>query len=837
MTCRSTHAGSASTSWALLESKGILTDSVVTSIFHALRREYKTNPPNTSRYTDDRARERYIENLTDTRRRVNWASNSSNEKNTKSIMGRLDLAIAQIATPPEDLLYAVYQLKNRTDKLTDKIEDLLQSIATELGVDSDSVKENYIKLLKKAEKAKTLPTISDRTVEFARECGIPENHSILSVLDNLLEQASQVRKYNSKAVDTGPRIILEDVEGPARATHIEGLEVHQMGFDRRNGRLEVVIKDMGTGELNKYAYCNAQDEYLYWVGDSDLFGKTWSNRIRGNPYYFYHSQEFAKRAGYAPKCLTCGQFANNKHSCPIVRTPTELTFHNTIKPWSKQFLPETSGYRAYRKPHILLPPATELREAFSAGAVTINDVRDDAFASGNITVYLDENFETKVNLSKFHCTCDSYMKNGTCNDIKKVSDAVLERLKPTINKFANLNNIKKNKLMEKNQNKLAQLAVEKINKIYQQDWALSEEYLSEAQKFWQSKKGSVQYSEDFKTFQEKYFQLKNTPVPYMKNNALGGLATRKSGQGFGVELEFDFEEIVKPIDREKALKKIGVELYEAGLTYEEEQVPYHSASKRGYRDTHSTNGIGNWSFEADGSVEGELVSPTMYDEPETWEKLEKAVEILRRNGATVSTSVGSHVHVGTGFYNGDILKYTELSRLMNQYEDTTYRLASDPKRGTHRMNGYSKPIAAVPPAGFTRLSAAFCHTGRNSLNLGHLNGDKKDHPEFRLFDGTLDPGAIQTQIKIAVGMTHAAVRQAKEVGGTKRPKETLGTHSILVEQAKADGRKYGLEEETATFRSLLDTLFTRTQDKDQALAVFTKTKWVKQDLEPKRRRR
>jgi len=767
-----------------------------------------------------------------------WGPNSSNKQN-ESIIIRLNLALIEETTPPADLIYAIDNLIARTEKTTYKIENFIRTIASELDIGYNVAEENYVKLLKKADRAKTLSPVSARTIELAKEFDIPENHSVLSVMDNLIDQASAVRKYNSKAVNTGPRIILDDVEGEGRNTNIEGIELHQVGFDRRNGRIEVVIKDIFTGELTHHAYCNAQDECHNLRRDSELAGKWWSSRLRGNPYHVYYSKEFAKRAGYAPKCLSCGQFANNKHSCPQVRTPTELTFHNTTNPWSKQFVPDDGDYVRYRKPSILLPPATELREAFSSGAVIINDVRDDHLASGNITAYLDENFETKINLSQFHCTCNSYMKSGSCKDTKKVEDAILERLKPTITKFANLNDIKKNKLMERTQNKLAQLTIEKIDKIYQEDWALNEEYLNEAQKFWQNKRGSVQYSEDFDLFQEKYLQLKasDNPIAYMKSNVLGGLATRNSKQGFGVELEFEFDKALKDDDRTKALKKIGEELFQSGLTSQEEQEKYHSSKKKGYKDTHSTDGVGNWSFEEDGSVEGELVSPTMYDEPETWDKLEKAVEILKRNGAVVSTSVGSHVHVGTGFYNGDILKYTELARLMNQYEDTTYRLASDPKRGTHRMNGYSKPIAAVPVTGFTRLSDTVRHVGRNSLNFGYVSGDKSDHPEFRLFDGSLDLGVIQTQIKVAVAMTHAATRQAKEIGGTKRPKEKLGIHSILVEQAKIDGRKYGLEEETATFRSLLDTLFTRTKDKDQTIAIFAKTKWVKRDIEVKRRRR
>ena len=855
MSCRSTHAGSAATAIALATTNGLLTDSAITSTFHSLKREYKSKGLKSEDlfpfwYGED-IKSNYINQLGTLRRKASWLQHRLTKKALNGILGKIDLAIAEAENtlPTEDTMYAIFGLMDEVRMDSRKIELFLDSIAQELNKDEDNVKNLYKKLLKKAALAQTLAPASRSTVNLAKHFNLPLDPALLSVMDNLLDQASAVRKFNSKVEDTGPRIILDEMFGEDRNTGIAGIELDKIGFDRRNGRVEVVIKNTATGKTTHHAYNNAQYDYRNFVKSQGQLGQWWSESMRSNPFHFYYSKEFEKRAGYAPKCKTCGQFANNKHSCPLTREPVSLTFENTLKPWSRQkviTVATNSIGQSYNQTSIIvLPPALELREAFYSGSVKIENVRDlNNNASGNLVVYLDDSFEVKVNTEQMHCICNDYIGKGACSDIDKVTAAVLERLKPAIKRISNLNDAKKNLLIETSKAKFIQAAQAKVEKNYKLDWARNEEYLLEAQKFWQYKRGSVQYSEDFASFEKKYLEAKKIArklgapeIPYMKSNALGGLATRRSGQGFGVELEFDFnyggdDDNAK---NNRALKKIGQELFDAGLTSNKTQQKYHAAKDNGYKTTHSTNGVGNWSFESDGSVAGELVSPTMFDEPETWEKLEKAVEILKRNGAKVTTSVGSHVHVGTGFYNGDVLKYTELARLFNQHEDVTFRLASDPKRGTHRMNGYSEPINAVPVAGFISISETARHTGRNALSFGHVKGGDKDHPEFRLFDGTLDKGAIQSQIKIAVAMTHAAARQAAQ-GGTKRPKEPLGLHAQLMKDSKSNGREYGLEEDTATFRSLLDTLFTRTEDKDQVLALFANTKWVEKDLTPKRRR-
>jgi hypothetical protein len=63
---------------------------------------------------------------------------------------------------------------------------------------------------------------------------------------------------------------------------------------------------------------------------------------------------------------------------------------------------------------------------------------------------------------------------------------------------------------------------------------------------------------------------------------------------------------------------------------------------------------------------------------------------------------------------------------------------------------------------------------------------------------------------------------------TKRPKEPLGIHEERKELVrKIKKTEVTLEEESTSFRSFLDTLFVRPEDKEQLVAVYANTEWAK----------
>jgi hypothetical protein len=251
------------------------------------------------------------------------------------------------------------------------------------------------------------------------------------------------------------------------------------------------------------------------------------------------------------------------------------------------------------------------------------------------------------------------------------------------------------------------------------------------------------------------------PVPYIRENAFGGLATRESGRGFGIEMEYAFPEDMDYHDVRAANAAIGRELYALGLTRETSQGGY-GASHGWVRDHHDRG----WSFESDfstggsdGQQGGEIVSPIMYDEPETWTNIEKIAEVLNRHGAFASKGSGAHVHVSSGDYDHRPENHNRLLNAFAQNEDLLYRLSANPERGRHRGTGYCSPNR-MPAAPYANVNTArSAQTGHHiGLNLQSVNGRSSDHVEFRTFDATLNPAIIQAQVGLAVYMTEGATR-------------------------------------------------------------------------------
>ena len=304
-----------------------------------------------------------------------------------------------------------------------------------------------------------------------------------------------------------------------------------------------------------------------------------------------------------------------------------------------------------------------------------------------------------------------------------------------------------------------------------------------------------------------------SPVDYLTDNATGGLGHQHAGRSFGVELEFDLDQL--PVsDRAAAIDRIGRDLHEAGLTRSATQQGYHANQRSGYS---------SWTFERDSTVAGEVVSPILDDSPESWRQLEEACDIIRRHGGTASARTGSHVHVSCGDYGHDVSNHNNLLNLTSQYEDVLFRLAQNPSRSSHRGTSWCSPNR-VPAEGYESVGRVRSTQGNHgsAINFGSVAGRQSDHVEFRMWDGSLDPGVIQSQVKVSLGLTEAARRQSRS--GTREP---LGTHRSTNSHLQRGQRLQGeaWSRDTSSFRNLMDTLFHRDQDKRQVTQLFGATRW------------
>lgn len=294
-----------------------------------------------------------------------------------------------------------------------------------------------------------------------------------------------------------------------------------------------------------------------------------------------------------------------------------------------------------------------------------------------------------------------------------------------------------------------------------------------------------------------------TPVPYDPD----GLAEGGSGRAFGVELEFDVD---PGPARRRALGDIAHELHGRGLVRRPVQGAYHANR----RDR------GRWRFERDSTVHGEVISPLSRDERAFWEELAVVCSIIRGHGGRGTHRTANHVHVSVGDYDDGGDAHSRLLSLFKTYEDTLYRLAQNPEQPSHRGTRWCSPNRAPGPSSRTPVGLGLYHCGHHlALNFAGVRRPGGDnHVEFRLWDSSLDPGVIQVQVRLSVGLADAAGHRVEEEDDGPLP---LGAHWEACRDS-SDRRRL---DETRDFRRLVDRALRREEDKARAAALFAVTSW------------
>lgn len=823
--------------------------------------------------TPEDPRTMYLNALTQAEEEI-LADTTLTEARKASLLARIASA-KEADTPDLSTIYALRKMRENVNEARTAQLELLSDYAAEMGVTREEALAKYREIestVNRARDAGTDEYYTEDNRREARNAGIVDEAG--AVRAYTLMQAD-IKAHRVAATADAPRLIdrYNEFESPVRTTN-GAYELIAWGQDRLTGHTEFKVKNLETGEIEIKKYRIGPD----LTGQMSGTATTWRNNrseavsaadywledIANRGWYEYRTEEEASIASAARRCALCGQFANISHTCPdrfanAQRYVLNSRIGDYVRTSSQSVeyeMPGDNGTTRRGNFSVDLPLVNDYRRGFRETGIILlqnltatGDWRDRTNESrgvsrhrswiqvrGDLALIRQEDGTIQANTETLTCTCAQFQEERNCIHLNAVAAAAIKRTVAPQRSVSSMTAAEREALAIERQ--------ARIEEALASDWTRKDETLAEARKLF-AKNSEVSYYDNFDEFKAVYNAAQaekaangKVSVPYLKENVLNGLATRETGQGFGVEIEYDFPETMTHAERSDADRKIGIALKEANITPTEAKQGYHAAAQRGYKDVHTDeNGKGTWSWEHDGSVAGEIVTPTMYDEPETWEKLEKVTKILRENGAVPSTRTGAHIHVGTGaIFGSDTNKYTELARMYSQHEDVLYRLATDPERGTHRgiktNFNYASPNPSVSPSGFADASAVKRWQGYRTravnLNTVYFEQDAhKSHVEFRLFDATLDAGVMQTQIKLAVGMTNAAARAVAE-GGTTRNREKLGVHS---DRTKARGRRRPTEEdikeETTTFRSLIDTLFSRKSDKDQATVVFAATSWVK----------
>lgn len=323
--------------------------------------------------------------------------------------------------------------------------------------------------------------------------------------------------------------------------------------------------------------------------------------------------------------------------------------------------------------------------------------------------------------------------------------------------------------------------------------------------------------ENEEIFNETLERAVNNDITYEYENVLNG-----SSNTFGIEIEF--------VDGDA--DAIARELYGLGIVGHPRRVSYHARSIQG-----------KWKLEYDGSVcsgskGGELVSPVLTDTPETWRTIEKICEVAKRHGAKVNQKCGGHVHIGIEPLDTARQRWRRFFKTIAGFEDVLYRVSGgNLGRIRSGYSRYASPFSSQARSAAVRRfrldsredvnNLARTASGRNryfGINLTNIyERNKPNTVEFRYFNGSLDPGNIQANVKVSNGIIMAAQKARTQDSDTYTVTENHKKRGkILNEQSSYDN-----DRTTHTgIRKFVDIVFSRKKDKDNLISVYSKNRWA-----------
>lgn len=852
MSCRQSRLSSAYVTFARTSG---LADNQILALNHALMQEgsQHTSTREAWNATIDRAIEDYRSG------RVQLTAGS------RDPLARLEAAREE--TPDAGRIYAAERLMARAQLAAQAQTEYLTDLARETGMTMEQAQRAFQTGFDEATNDSSLHAsrsfVSAWNVDADRVSLFVDRRSLYAY-----EQLEQQRAHARSTAATQPAV--------TRTAVTTSSAIREMGYDPETGRAEIVL---ASNPDRVYAYRLSQDEWNDFSAAPSL-GAHYSRHIRHNPATHYDTAEEASTAAVRRQCPSCGQFASAlNHTCPVPGSPEALnhdidaalaaladTVANEQGP--SQLQDALERFRAAEAASVTVIPrgrttqydveGTYIRmpglsrvqasarnndTEFNVYAAVNTDENGRGTVTGTVQIHYEgrgQGYSVVETLSEgavgrsLQCDCEDYRRNYRCEH----TEQAIARLNALANNEGQATSAR------------ARAATTATRPSLTRDYQASVAATAAATEAFTPVSSS--FEEDPEVFQNLYQEYRakreayragqvniagepaEYPVPFIRENALGGLATRESGRGFGIEIEYGFPNTMPYHEQREARAAIGRELYEAGLTRSEHQGGY-GASHGWVRDQHERG----WSYEDDGTTGdrdsnagGEIVSPIMYDEPETWQALETITSIITRNGAVPTRGAGMHVHVSAGDYDHRIENHNRLLAAFSENEDLIYRLSTNPDRGRHRGTGYCRPNPAAS-APYTELSAARrSHTGHHlGLNLQSVAGRNSDHVEFRSMDSTLNPAVMQAQIALAVYLGAGATRP-----GTADLNPSAN-HTPVGSRLDANPNRENLtgdawNESTKSFRRFIDRFVPGDGGDDsenprirQMVALFASTKW------------
>ena len=288
------------------------------------------------------------------------------------------------------------------------------------------------------------------------------------------------------------------------------------------------------------------------------------------------------------------------------------------------------------------------------------------------------------------------------------------------------------------------------------------------------------------------------------------------GRKFGLEIEFNL------LNRSAGVKdRIMSRMKEAGvLEPNAHWERYHGPSRQ-----RRANGEEVFSIESDCTVDGELITPPLEDTPENWRKVATICQILKEEGAITTAHganqpPGGHIHVSLGDFDHGVESHDSILQTWGEHNDTLWRLSSR-HDGAHRDTRYCNPNNVHYGPHSDVESIRRDNSGHyTTINFESVTGGRGDHVEFRAWDETLDPGTIQAQARLSLGITEAALRDPTPAD---TPVDQVGSHLQEYRSRRLSGEEW--RGATRPVRNLVDRIFADDRHKEQIASLFATTRW------------
>lgn len=791
MVCRSTPGMSIPLALAHLESG--LDDAQVQSLVHQLRHEYAEpqggHPPLSQADWDA-----YRGTL---RERVTLDPNLRPQRRT-GMLQRIDRADE---APPASMIYAAARIRERAALSARLLHTHLAREAARIALPDAEAQEIYDRARQSAASGRR-----------ERAGGEDQQRWPMLPLDPRTRDGLRALADRPSAPEV-PLITQHQAVSWQRGDQ-SVTTVSHLGYHADSQRLEVIA----NGQVLAYRNISGQRfEQLMSARDTAQF----EDYVRATPLHQYPTAGHAAAAGIRRRCSRCGQFCGAVHHCP-----GHLGGHR--------------GPLLSTTPHLLSEPrrtqrlqggsSSEEAEtiAFASVAAQLNDhpdqtvefpfrITDGATAiTGSVQVVTDEQGRISVDTGFLSCGCPAFTAPGGCDHTRDIADRLRQTLEHTRQEWAE------------------QQAAAAASAIAAAAPAETDEQGPEGPDTSAPATGTAttrpavdallpdapnrctfRYSDDPQRFAHDVRaileQAETTStaqaVPFMTGDAAPVLYGFGADRRFGLELEYDAADYGR-------MRSIPQHLYDAELTNTTQHGRYHEAGRRGYRET-SYRG---WSLEADSSVSGgELVSPILRDSPETWTRTSVACRTIVDNGGTASAGAGGHITVSAPDQAGAPIRLTRFLRLFRLHQDDLYTMSA---AGYGRGSGHwARPMGPLPVDGYTRMGQIPLHDRYRAVNLQHVTTTstnpraQQSRIEFRLWDASLDPARIQTQVRMSTALLDYAEHDRSALNGfTDDSADTAGRiHPDDTQQ---------LATQTQNLRELLDRLFRRDEDKRQVLALW-----------------